>query len=235
MKYGIMLILLGVTQLVFARDAGSLSWFLCWSGGSWILAGCAYGIVGARVFGKREDGRLAWWSVLLLFPFLAETWLLWHLQSLLTSEPHHVEVAPGIWLGRRCGGNQLPSGVKLVVDLTAEFAEPGSVRTGRSYLCVPTLDASVPSPEAFRDLIQAITVCQEPVYIHCALGHGRSATVVVAALVARGNAATLEEAEHMVKRARPGIKINPIQRNLLKQWYLLPPPSPCSQTELLED
>lgn len=106
----------------------------------------------------------------------------------------------------------------MVVDMTAEFHEPESVRTGRTYLCVPTLDTSVPSLEDFQALIHAIARFPEPVYVHCALGHGRSATVVIAALMATGNAASVEEAERIVKRARPGVGISAAQRRLLQQW-----------------
>ena len=222
MKYGIMLILLGVAQLVLSSQIGLFAWLLGWSGGSWVVAGCAYGFVGARAFGKRPDGKIAWWSVALLLPFLLATWLLWHVQLALTKEPPYVEVAPGIWLGRRCYGNEMPSDVKLVVDLTAEFGEPKAVRTGRSYYSLPILDASVPSLEAFRKLVQAAVTFQEPVYVHCALGHGRSAMVVIALLVAKGMAASLDEAERRVKQARPGIKISAIQRRLLQQWFLSP-------------
>jgi protein-tyrosine phosphatase len=108
--------------------------------------------------------------------------------------------------------------VELVVDLTAEFAEPRQMREGRAYICVPTLDASVPSLEAFQKLIQRIIDFEGQTYIHCALGHGRSATVVIAVLVARGNALSLDQAEQRVKLARPGIGVNTAQRHLLQHW-----------------
>lgn len=63
------------------------------------------------------------WNVLLLLPFFVVTWLLWHLQILFTREPRHVEVAPGIWLGRRCFAHELPEKIAVVVDLTSEFSE----------------------------------------------------------------------------------------------------------------
>ena len=218
MKYAILLTLLGLAQVALAHAAGPLSWLLGWSGLSWVLAGCAYGGLGTRVFGKRRDGKMAWISICLLLPYLAVTWLLWHAQRLMTREPAHNEIAPGLWLGRRCSNKELPPGIGLIVDLTAEFSEPRDLRAGRSYLCVPTLDASVPSVEAFQELIRAIAATREPVYVHCALGHGRSATVVVAALLARGNASSLEQAEQRVRLARPSTHINAVQRRLLQRW-----------------
>jgi protein-tyrosine phosphatase len=221
MKYGVMLAVLGLAQIVFARDAGVFVWLLGWSGLSWVFAGCAYVFLGAGTFGKQTNGSMDWWRVLLLFPYLAATWLLWYAQKTLTKEPIYSQIAPGIWLGRRCFAHELPPGVELVVDLTAEFAEPRQVREGRAYICAPTLDASVPSLEAFQKLIQTVSDFEGPTYIHCALGHGRSATVVIAVLVARGNALSLDQAEQRVKLARPDIGINAIQRHLLQQWITL--------------
>ncbi len=219
MRYGVSLCLLGMFQIVLALQAGPAGWLIAWSGMSWVLAGCSYAFLGPKLFGKRADGRLTVGNMVLLLPFLLVTWLLWHLQIAFTREPHHAEVAPGIWFGRRCYGHELPPEIKMVVDLTAEFAETRAVQQDRTYLCVPTLDASVPSPQAFGELIDALVRCEAPLYVHCALGHGRSATVVIAVLAAKGIARTLEEAEQRVKQARKGIRINAVQRNLLQQWW----------------
>lgn len=213
-----MLASLGLAQVVFAYDASVLSWFFWWSGLSWIFAGTAYGFIGARIFGKRSDGSMAWWNVLLFFPYLAATWLLWHAQKTLTQEPLCNQISPGVWLGRRCSAGELPSGVEMVVDLTAEFPEMRQVRKGRAYLCLPILDASVPSLTSFQELVQTVASVDKPIYVHCALGHGRSATVVVALLVVRGDALSVDQAELMVKMARPGVAISTVQRHLLQQW-----------------
>ena len=221
MKYGVMLAVLGLAQIAFAPTAGVFAWLIGWSGLSWVFAGCAYGFLEAEAFGKRIDGSMDWRRVLLLFPYLAATGFLWYAQKTLTQEPVYSQIAPGLWLGRRCFAHELPPGVELVVDLTAEFTEPRQVREGRPYICIPTLDASVPSLEAFQKLIQRIVDFEGQIYIHCALGHGRSATVVIAVLAARGNARSLDQAEQMVKLARPSIGINAAQRHLLQQWIAL--------------
>lgn len=56
------------------------------------------------------------------------------------------------------------------------------------------------------------------VLIHCAHGHGRSATMLGAVLVAEGHAATAEEAEALMKAKRPRVRLNPRQKLALKQW-----------------
>lgn len=221
MKYGVILILLGLTQLALAYPLRPISWLIGWSGLSWLLAGCGYAFLGVRIFGKQTDGRLPLKNIVLLLPFLLMTWLLWHLQIALSKESHHVEIAPGLWLGRRCYARELPPNIRTVVDLTAEFAEPATVRAGRSYLCLPIPDASIPSVNAFSELVEAIVHSEWPVYIHCALGHGRSATVMVAVLLAKGIETSLTTAEQRIKQARPGIEINAVQQTLLKEWWAL--------------
>jgi len=89
------------------------------------------------------------------------------------------------------------------------------VMTGRRYLCVPCLDAAAPERGAFQRAVEAVAFCRGGIYVHCALGHGRSATLVIAALLARGAASSVSEAEILVKKARPGIGISPAQRALL--------------------
>src|SRR5947209_17823719 len=65
-------------------------------------------------------------------------------------EPCCPEVVPGIWVGRRAYARELPPDITLVVDLTAEFPEPRAVRAGRSYVCLPTLDATAPDAAVLK-------------------------------------------------------------------------------------
>jgi protein-tyrosine phosphatase len=214
MKYAIVFTLLGIELIALGVFLGGAGWLLCWPGGSFVLVGAAYAGLGPRVFGKRRDGSLAWWSAALL-PYLGLTWLVWHLQRRLSREPCCHAVAPGLWLGRRPYAHEVPPSVSLIVDLTAEFSEPGAVRVGRTYLCVPTLDSAATDEKTFRDLVETIAGWQGGVYVHCALGHGRSAAVAAAVLLARGLASTVREAEQMLRQARPGVRLKKAQRALL--------------------
>lgn len=105
------------------------------------------------------------------------------------------------------------------MDLTSEFPEPGAVRAGREYHCLPTLDASSPSLPSFQALLLVVARSPEPIYIHCAKGHGRSAMVVIALLLARSLATTVSDAERIAKQARPGVQISTHQRRLLECWW----------------
>jgi protein-tyrosine phosphatase len=158
-------------------------------------------------------------------PYLLLTWFVWHVQRLLSREACCNEVAPGLWVGRRPSARELPPDVGLVVDLTAEFAAPRRIHHGRTYLCLPVLDAYAPSEEALRQLVQKVVAWPGAVYVHCAAGHGRSAMVAAAVLLTRGLAADVKQAEGLLRRARPGVRLTPAQRRLLRRLFAEAPPS----------
>ena len=58
-----------------------------------------------------------------------------------------------------------------------------------------------------------------PVLVYCTHGHGRSAIVLCALLIADGLAASTAEAKKIVTRARPGAKPNQRQWEALELWY----------------
>jgi len=60
-------------------------------------------------------------------------------------------------------------------------------------------------------------------YIHCAQGRGRSAAVAAALLIRKGLAADVDEAERMLRAARPSIRISPAQRRLVAKISRLSP------------
>jgi protein-tyrosine phosphatase len=154
-------------------------------------------------------------------PYLVVNWVVWHLYRLLAREPCSHEIVPGLWLGRRAFAHELPAGVELVVDLTAEFAAPRDLVVGRVYHCLPTLDATAPDEDHFHAAVEKIVAWSSPVYIFCAQGHGRSATVAAAVLIRRGLAADAAKAEDMLRRLRPGVRLSRTQRRLLNRFASL--------------
>ena len=56
-------------------------------------------------------------------------------------------------------------------------------------------------------------------FVHCAHGHGRSATVLGAVLIALGEVETVGEAVKMMQRSRPRVRLNNRQRASLNAWY----------------
>jgi protein-tyrosine phosphatase len=229
MKYAVVFGLLGVYLVGLAVVLGGWGWLLVWPGISLFVVAGAFAGLGPRVFGKRPDGTLAWWAVLALMPYLLPTWALWQAMRLIGREPCCHEVVPGVWVGRRAYARELPPDITLVVDLTAEFSEPWAVRVGRTYVCLPTLDATAPDAAGLKAVVRRVDEHRGKVYIHCASGHGRASTVAAALLLARGLAADVDGAEALLRRARPGVRLQRVQRALLAQ-VLAASPSAGSET-----
>lgn len=217
MKYTLVFAAFSAYLVALAVHLGGLAWLLLWPALSFLLIAAAYAGLGTAVCGKRPDGGLAWWAVPLLFHYLLLTWGVWHLQRLLSREAACNEIAPGLWVGRRPLARELPPGTDLVVDLTSEFPEPRAVVAGRAYVCLPTLDALAPPVAAMRELVKQVAAWPGTALVHCATGHGRSAVVAAAVLLARGLAADPKEAQRLVRKARPGVSLNRPQRRLLEQ------------------
>ncbi len=99
-------------------------------------------------------GKISTLSLIILLPYLLITWIIWHIQRSISTEDCCNEIADGIWLGRRAFKDELPENISLLVDLTAEFTEPDNIIRGKTYICIPTLDTSVPDEQVFDELIQ---------------------------------------------------------------------------------
>lgn len=189
-------------------------WILLWPAAVLLAVAIVYLASAPRAFGKRPDGTLAWWSWLAWAPLLGYMRLLHELARWATDEPVANEVTPGVWVGRRPRRHELPPGIAIVVDLCAELPEAPGVATGRRYLAIPTLDATSPTRDEIVRAVDAIDAAGGPAFIHCAFGHGRSATVAAALLVRRGDA-TLDSVEPLLRARRPKIRLNEYQRRVL--------------------
>jgi len=215
MKHALIYAIAAVVQLVLALWLQGWALALLWTGLACLLVSLAYAGLGARVFGKRPDGRLAGWAWVLLLPYLGFTYALWKLKRRCSTETLYDEVVPGLWIGRRVLGDDLPDGVQVIVDLTCEFAEPASVLGRCEYRSLPTLNYSVPDAAALRQLVAELAP-RDGVYIHCAQGHGRSATVAAALLRRRDLAPSVAEAVAMAVKARPKVHLEPCQLQFLR-------------------
>jgi len=198
-----------------AQYTGPIRWMLLWPGISLMLVALAYAGLGARLLGKKSDGSVSPWAMALHFPYFLANWLVWWLRR-LTSEPSRQLVAPGVWLGRRPRAGEIPEGVGMVIDLTAEFPRPRSARD-IGYVCLPTLDGLAPKPKPFRQLVDNVVATDKDVYLCCAAGHGRSAAVAAAVMIARNQAADVEEAEQILRSTRPAVALTRAQRKIVRR------------------
>lgn len=218
MLYGVVFLICGLYATTLALTEQGWYLVLLWPGFCFIGIGLAYLCFGPKTLGKRADGQFPIWSLLCFLPYLGLTRLVWYGYHSINREPIAHEVAPGLWLGRRPHGGELPPAVDLLVDLCAEFTEaPANVRLG-TYVSLPTLDATAPAEIPFREIVARIADWPGVVYVHCAMGHGRSATVAAAVLITRGLADSPQQAEKMLQQIRPGVSLKPPQRKLLEAF-----------------
>lgn len=206
--------MLAASGVLMASQLGGVAWLLLWPAACALVIAAGYLRLGASILGKRPDGSLPLAMRLFHWPYLMATGLCWRAMR-LSPEPCHSEIAPGLFVGRRPTPIDLPEGVAMVVDLTAEFSPAPGVLEGRAYRCIPTLDGTPPDERESRALIAELARFEGPIYIHCAFGHGRSVLITAATMVQRKIAASPDEALAMIKAIRPRIGLSRAQRALL--------------------
>jgi hypothetical protein len=206
-------LLSGGVYLLLGFRLGTSGWLMSWLGLSLLIIGIAYARRSPTLMGKRPDGSFHPLGLLVHAPFLGAAWLAWQLRR-RRSEPAWNEVAPGLFVGRMSPAAELPPGSPWVIDLTCELIPPRAVR-GARYRCLPTLDGTAPEPESFWALVKELVHVDAPLFIHCAAGHGRSATLAVAVILERGLAADAAAAEALIKASRPRVALGRDQRRLV--------------------
>lgn len=184
---------------------------------SFVLLAVAYGGVGPRLFFKRPDGRHSLLGWLLFAPYFLLNSLTFCLYRFITHESAYVQVLPNLYFGRRLTAKEnQPAYWTSILDLAVEFP---ATWIPTNYQSMPVLDTTAPSETELRFAVawigQAVSV--GPVYVHCALGHGRSACVVIAYLLSVGSVATAVEGLSHLRSLRHGVRLHPPQMKLLRQ------------------
>ncbi|NER36539.1 MAG: hypothetical protein F6J93_21575 [Oscillatoria sp. SIO1A7] len=101
---------------ILSAGIGIILW---WPGATFLCLAAAYFRQEAWIFGKRHNGQMSVYAVILLLPYLLAYWATWQAQVFWDKEDCYNWVAPGIWLGRRAYVGELPDCIDLIVDLTA--------------------------------------------------------------------------------------------------------------------
>ncbi|MEK6260867.1 MAG: dual specificity protein phosphatase family protein [Planctomycetota bacterium] len=205
---------------------GHVALLLAYLGLSFLLLGLAYCGVGSKLLGKRDDGRLSWWTLLLFGPYLCLNWMTWRFFVAGSSAPPTGAVATNLLFGRRLGVHDaaLIHSLNLhgCLDLTSEFTEPAALRNLPRYRCLRLLDGTAPTVEQLHDAVawlREATVAGR-VYVHCALGRGRTGTIVIAFLLATGKIESIDEGLKRLQTIHSGVVINPLQRVALEKFVL---------------
>ncbi|HEY2784158.1 MAG TPA: dual specificity protein phosphatase family protein [Fimbriiglobus sp.] len=196
-----------------------------WVSGTFVVVAIAYAVNTAGLLGKRRSGGRWPWAWLLAGPYLLLTEVSYRISRKTMPESGVVPLAENLFLGRRLLPAEAAAAVTehrfhAVLDLAAEFAAPRPFRNLAYYNSVPILDAAAPSAEQLHGtatwLLERIQ--SGPVFVHCALGHGRSALAVAAYFVASGIARDPKSAVAMVKAVRPKAKLTDPQWAELKSF-----------------
>jgi hypothetical protein len=173
--------------------------------------------------GKRNDGTIDLARLILFAPYHLGLRAKLAIQRKLGNEPTWNAVAMDLFIGgwpNEASSSPPVSGL-AVLDVTCELPlqlEPSA------YLAVPVWDTRAPSPEQIEMGVRWALHQQmnkgHRVLIHCAHGHGRSGCMMAALLIAKGLAGTVLEAEAIMKKARPRVRLNARQRRAVETWVL---------------
>jgi hypothetical protein len=188
------------------------------------LLSAAYGGAGSRILLKQKNGVRKKWAWPVFAPYFLFNEVTFLLFRLLDRRPPYARIVHNLYLGRRMTSREARRlrvlRWRAILDLAAEFEEVAWLRREKFYRSLPVLDAMAPDGGALSATVDwlAKRVAEGPVFVHCALGHGRSATLVVAYLLASGEAPTIEDAIALVRAQRPGIGLSARQREALDEY-----------------
>lgn len=218
-RYGLIFLSFGLASgLAAANLPGPARWLLAWASLGFVLVSVAYFTETPQLMGKRQDGTLSPVTVCLCFPVLLLNYGLFHLMRTLRDEAIVDEVLPGLHVGGLPSPGDLPEEIETIVDLTFEFIAHPEVRRHPGYRSYPMLDDGFPGPARVEQIVRELADRPGPMLVHCAGGHGRSATLAAALLIARGQFESVEAAERAMQKARPLIRLRALQRERLAAW-----------------
>jgi protein-tyrosine phosphatase len=211
-------VLISIGLLLMAAGLWERGWMLllAWLGGNFLVLGIAHAVGAHRLFGKRPDGSLPLWSWLVFLPLLLYSLALWQVLRMVWREPAQNAVTDQLVIGRRLGASELADRFENYIDLTAEFAEPASIRRASCYRSFPILDGGAPTPAALAGALDSLK--PGSTYVHCAQGHGRAGLFALAWLLKSGQARTVDEGLRILKQARPAVSLSRAQRACIEAF-----------------
>jgi protein-tyrosine phosphatase len=198
-----------------------------WLALSLLLVAIAFGGVGPRLLRKKPNGRQSIWAWLMFAPYFTLNLLTIRLYQWTSSEPAFVSPVTNLFFGRRLTPSECAIQPWVgVLDLAVEFTEVRALRGVREYRSMPVLDTTAPSEAQLLEAVMCLKAILPtgPVYVHCALGTGRSACVVIAYLLSAGEVATVGECIRRLRALRPGVRLSRAQRECLVAFESRPRP-----------
>lgn len=184
------------------------------------LVALAYLLTEPACLSKNANGKHSVWGWLFYAPYFLLCRLSFTLYRISTREPAHVTVATNLAFGRRPSNHEtLASSWVNVLDLAVELPAVKVVRKIAGYQSIPILDGTAPTEQelhlAIEWIIQSVTTGQT--YVHCALGHGRSACVIIGFLISTGSVGSVNEGVELLRSLRPHVHLNSAQLSVLAE------------------
>ena len=216
MDYRFILLVLGVLLILTGLGGGTWSILIIWLGCNSLALSYAHHNEDHGIFGKRADGRLSVVRCILFLPLISFTYFVWHILSRTSSEPAYNKVSDHLYIGRRLASSEYDLDIENYIDLTTEFAEPANIRSLPSYFSFPILDGGAPSQESLHAAISHLRPGRS--FVHCAQGHGRTGLFSLAMLLTYGDAKSVEDGLSILRKARPGIRLNGLQLRCIREF-----------------
>lgn len=220
--FGLLAVACGFFAIVATGPTNGFSLMFLYPGVSFLLMAAAYSGGGPKLLGKRPDGTRGWPYRFPLAPYLLLTRFSFLLYRWLGRHTAVGEVVRGLFLGRRLTPKEANRFAgAAVLDLAAEFSEAPPLCIPDRYLSLPVLDATASTADQLNIAVEWIAerLPHGPVFVHCALGHGRSATVVIAYLLHAGQVSSVRDGLRQVRHLRPGVGLSVSQQRALEQWW----------------
>lgn len=185
-------LLTSIGFLFFSTYGGWALWAL-WGSLSFLLVALSYLGFGAYGFQKNSAPFI---MGILFFPFWIFVWINSHIWTI--RQPPYRHIINQIWVGRY---PFQPPPFQLIIDLTAELPRIDSFRFLRYHqpnttiITIPCLDLIPLSSQQMHTAVHHLMAAQgTPVFICCALGFSRSASVIIAWMVQTHQADTIDDA-----------------------------------------
>lgn len=233
MRFAVVFGLLGIAlPAMAARSAGGWGWLAAgelYLGACFLTLGAIYGLRAAGLKVEAALDRPGWSFAfrLVLLPYLTLGAVALYISRWFDREGLFNPIAPGLFIGRLPFPNELSelraAGIDAVLNLCWEFPRLSGVdrEPGIETVRAPLLDGSPPTDRQFEEAVQHIAQWRAEgrnVLIHCAQGHGRTATITAAVLIRLGLASDVDEALALIRASRPFAKPSRSQLAALRRY-----------------
>ncbi len=188
-------------SLVCCVGAATLTPWLLWPALALLVVACSYAFNRPQWLGKTETGRRHPLATLLLLPWLGglELTRCWYRARL----PQHTRLTDALYIGqlprRRA---DLPADVEVLVDCCCEQQRPELDRNIR-VITIPMPDLCPPTKDNCQEVLEELEGGGRVIFIACALGCGRSASLAASWLHQSGHCRSLEDAAALITARQP--------------------------------